>query len=34
MGDNDKAFDWLDRAIEVNGPRMVGMINTDYYEKI
>ncbi len=34
IGDNDKAFEWLDKMIETNGPEMVGAINTDLYAKI
>jgi adenylate cyclase len=34
MGDNDKAFEWLDRAVEANGPRVLGGINTPLYDKI
>lgn len=34
MGNNDKAFEWLDKAVDEEGPYLVGIINTDYYEKI
>jgi hypothetical protein len=34
IGVNDKAFEWIDKAIEEQGPDLVGIIDTDYYEKI
>jgi tetratricopeptide (TPR) repeat protein len=33
-GDNDKAFEWLDRAVEVDGPRLLSGIDTPMYDKI
>jgi len=34
IGNNDKAFEWLDKAVEIHGSRIVGSIDTDYYEII
>ena len=34
IGDIDKAFEWIDITVETNGPDQVGIIDTDYYEKI
>ena len=34
IGDNDKAFAWLDKMIETDGSEMVRLINTDLYAKI
>ena len=34
MGENDKAFEWLDYMVETEGSEMIGIIDTDYYEKI
>ncbi len=34
VGDSDKAFEWLDKAIETDGPGFLGSINTSLYEKI
>jgi TolB-like protein len=34
MGENDKAFEWLDHMVEAEGSEMIDMIHTDYYEKI
>lgn len=34
IGDNDKAFEWLDKAIESDGPNLVAWIDTDLYDKI
>lgn len=34
IGDNDKAFEWLDKMLEIEGPEWVGLVDTDYYEKI
>ena len=31
---NDKAFEWLDKAIETHGTEVIGWIDTDLYEKI
>ena len=31
---NDKAFEWLDKAIETQGTEIIGNIDTDLYEKI
>jgi len=32
--DNDKTFEWLDKAVETQGTDIVEMIDTDLYEKI
>ena len=34
MGENDKAFEWLDYMVETEGSEMIDTIDTDYYEKI
>jgi TolB-like protein len=34
IGENDKAFEWLDKAVEKQGPDQMGLIDTDYYERI
>ena len=34
IGDNDKAFEWLDIMVETLGPDWIDSIDTDYYEKI
>lgn len=34
VGDKDRAFEWLDKMIEVDGPELVGTIDTDLYSKI
>jgi tetratricopeptide (TPR) repeat protein len=34
MGENDKAFEWLDYMVESEGPDMIEIIDTDYYKKI
>ena len=34
MGDNDKAFEWLDIMVDTLGPEWVDVIDTDYYQKI
>ncbi len=34
VGDNDKAFEWLDKAVEKEGPEFLRRINTPLYEKI
>lgn len=34
VGDNDKAFEWLDKAVVANGPEFIGRIDTPLYEKI
>jgi len=31
---NDKAFEWIDKAIETQGTEIIGNIDTDLYEKI
>jgi len=31
---NDKAFEWLDKAIEIKGADIIGYIDTELYEKI
>ena len=33
-GDADKAFEWLYRMVEVEGPSMLAYIDTDLYSKI
>jgi tetratricopeptide (TPR) repeat protein len=34
IGDNDKAFEWLDIMVETSGADYVEIIDTDYYERI
>ena len=34
IGENDKAFEWLDYMVESEGPDMIELIDTDYYKKI
>lgn len=34
IGNNDKAFEWIDRLIEMEGPEWIDDIDTDLYEKI
>jgi tetratricopeptide (TPR) repeat protein len=34
VGDNDKAFEWLDKAVAVRGARVLGDIYTPLYQKI
>ena len=34
VGNNDKAFEWLDKMVAIEGPRMLAAIDTDLYEKI
>ena len=34
VGDNDNAFAWIDRMIEVDGPAMLFAIDTDLYARI
>jgi len=34
IGDNDQAFEWLDRAVEINGPGILRGIDTPMYDKI
>ncbi len=34
MGNNDKAFEWLDKAVKFHGPDQIDLIDTDYYENI
>ena len=34
IGDNDKAFEWLDIMVENSGADYVELIATDYYERI
>jgi tetratricopeptide (TPR) repeat protein len=34
VGDNDKAFEWLDIMVETSGADYLELIDTDYYEKI
>jgi len=34
IGNSDKAFEWLDRAIELQGPRIVGWLDADLYQNI
>jgi hypothetical protein len=34
IGDNDKAFEWLNRMVETLGPESVGRIDTDLYAKL
>jgi len=31
---NDKAYEWLDKAVELHGTKIIGNIDTDLYEKI
>jgi adenylate cyclase len=34
IGNSDKAFEWLDKAIELHGARVVGWIDTGLYQKL
>ena len=34
IGDNDRAFEWLDKTIEVHGPDVLASIDSDLYAKI
>jgi hypothetical protein len=34
IGDNDRAFEWLDKMIKAYGPEMLRSIDTDLYAKI
>lgn len=34
IGNNDKAFEWLDEMVAVQGPELLRLIDTDLYEKI
>ena len=34
IGNNDQAFEWLDKMVETHGPEMVANIDTDLYAKI
>jgi len=34
IGNNDKAFEWLDEMVAVEGPENLRDIDTDLYEKI
>lgn len=34
IGDNDQAFNWLEKMVELDGPETLAYIDTDFYDKI